>query len=128
MSAAQTIRPINQVTAVAVYVSDQEGALGFYTEVLGFELVRDEHAEGRRWVEVALPRGGTSLALVPEEWAEGEAPFDTNVVIATDDLRAACLELRRRGVDVGTGIRRDWGAPMAVFEDPDGNRFLLVER
>ena len=127
MSGTQTIRPINEISAVAVYVSDQDGALSFYTEVLGFELVRDERRGEQRWLEVALPGRAPSLALVPEQSAGEEMPLETNVVISTEDIASACEELRRRGVDVVSGIRRDWGPPMVVFEDPDGNRFFLVE-
>ena len=128
MFVTPTTRPISEISAVAVYVSDQDGALSFYTQVLGFELVRDELRGEQRWIEVALPGRAPSLALVPEESAREDMPLDTNVVISTDDIGSACEELRRRGVDVRAGIRRDWGPPMVVFEDPDGNRFLLVER
>ena len=127
MSPTQSLPPMDEIAAVAIPVSDQEGALRFYTEVLGFELVRDEYASGTRWIEVALGRG-TSLALVPDECSATFAPIDTNVVISTDDIGAACTELRRRGVDVIRGVRRDWGPTMVIFEDPDGNRFLLAER
>ena len=128
MSATQTLSPIKEIKAVAVYVSDQEGALRFFTEVLDFELTRDERCGDQRWIEVTPLAGGTALALVPVDSADGEPALDTNVVIATDDIGAACEELRRRGVDLPAGVRRDWGRPMVVFEDPDGNRFLLVER
>ena len=76
MCGTQTMRPITEITAVAVPVSDQEGALRFYTEVLGFEVVRDERSAGQRWIEVTLG-GRTTLALVPEDLEAGTAPVDT---------------------------------------------------
>lgn len=56
---------ITQVGRVMVPVSDQDAAIAFYTEILGFSLVADvAFGDGGRWVEVAPPGGGAPLALV----------------------------------------------------------------
>ena len=57
---------ISNVKTTAVYVSDQEAALRFYTETLGFE-IRNNQPMGPRgnWIEVAPPGADTLMADVP---------------------------------------------------------------
>src|SRR3954467_7807451 len=57
---------IKHVGRVMVPVADQDTAIAFYTEKLGFSLTADvPFGEGDRWVEVGLPAGGATIALVP---------------------------------------------------------------
>jgi catechol 2,3-dioxygenase-like lactoylglutathione lyase family enzyme len=57
---------ITQVGRVMVPVADQDAAIAFYTDKLGFSLAADvPFGDGERWVEVAPPDGGAALALVP---------------------------------------------------------------
>ena len=56
---------ITRVGRVIVPVMDQDEAIAFYTEKLGFSLAADTpYGEGDRWVEVAPPGGGAAIALV----------------------------------------------------------------
>ena len=59
--------PITDVRTVGVPVADQDRALAFYLEKLGFEKRLDAPVEqlGGRWIEVAPPRAATTIALVP---------------------------------------------------------------
>jgi catechol 2,3-dioxygenase-like lactoylglutathione lyase family enzyme len=129
MSEAGSTTRITQVGTVVVPVTDQDRALEFYVEKLGFETRADTgYGEGRRWVEVAPSGGGTTLSLVPPR--EGEsAGVDTNVSFATRDAEADHAELVARGVDAEEVIKMGDPVPaMFYFRDPDGNRFLIVER
>ena len=57
---------ITRIARVTVPVSDQDAGIAFYTSSLGFSLVADvPFGEGDRWVEVAPPGGGATIALVP---------------------------------------------------------------
>src|SRR3954465_135640 len=107
---------IKQVSHVNVWVHDQEEALAWYTEKLGFE-VRDDvtlpELGGFRWLTVGPP-GQTDVALalmtVPrpplfdDETAEqvrtlvGKGAAG-GLFFATDDCRATYKELRERGVE-----------------------------
>ncbi len=63
---------ITRLGTVIVPVSDQDSALEFFVETLGFETRIDgEFAEGQRWLEVAPPGADTTIALVP---AQGAGP------------------------------------------------------
>jgi catechol 2,3-dioxygenase-like lactoylglutathione lyase family enzyme len=114
---------VTHVGTVIVPVRDQERALAFYRDALGFEVRIDGmFGDGQRWLEVAPPGAETSLALVPGDAME--------VSLATGDAAADHAELRARGVDadadlieLGPGV-----PPMFTFRDPDGNRLRMVER
>jgi catechol 2,3-dioxygenase-like lactoylglutathione lyase family enzyme len=119
---------VGKVGRVAVPVTDQDGAIAFYTEKLGFSVAADIDAGGYRWVEVAPPDGGTTLAVVPPP--EGTPTgTDTGVILTTDDIDEAHSELRDRGVDVDDEVSRMGGPvpPMFWFRDPEGNKLLIVE-
>lgn len=66
MSDTQTSTNITQVGTVIVPVSDQDQAIAFYTEKLGFEKRSDvPFGNGDRWVEVAPAGADTTIAIVP---------------------------------------------------------------
>jgi catechol 2,3-dioxygenase-like lactoylglutathione lyase family enzyme len=131
VSETKTETRITQVSTVIVPVSDQDRALAFFTEKLGFETRVDvPFGDGNRWVEVA-PAGGTttvSLALPPEG---APAKMEGGCVsFETEDIDADHAELRAKGVDVDDEVSRygDPVPPMFWFSDPDGNRYLIVQR
>lgn len=121
---------VAQVETVMVPVSDQDAAIEFYVETLGFEKRADvPFGDGNRWVEVAPREGATSIALV--EPREGEpAGIETRVALGTSDIDGDHASLRERGVDVDAEVMRMGGPvpPMFFFRDPDGNRLLIVQR
>jgi catechol 2,3-dioxygenase-like lactoylglutathione lyase family enzyme len=129
MARTESKTRIRHVGTVMVPVSDQDRALEFYTDKLGFETRTDTpYGEGDRWIEVAPPGAETTVALVPPR--EGEsAGIQTRTGFATDDIDGAHAELRDKGVDVDPEVMRmgDPVPPMFFFRDPDGNNFLLVE-
>jgi len=118
---------ITQVGTIGVPVADQDRALAFYVEKLGFEKRIDfPYGKGERWVEVAPPGSATTIALVRAR--EGNpAGIDTQVRFTTRDAEADHTELRGRGVDADGEVMR-YPVPMFGFRDPDGNRFVTVER
>ena len=130
MADTQTTTRITQVGTVIVPVSDQDRAIEFYVEKLGFEKRADTaYGDGMRWVEVGLPGAETVVALVPPR--EGDKTgIDLHFGYATDDAEAAHAELRARGVDVDDEIMQmgDPVPPMFFARDQDRNNFLVVQR
>jgi len=124
-------QPIKCVATVFLPVTDQERALAFFRDQLGFDVHTDtDYGEGIRWVEVVPPGSTTVIALnAPSDWspgveAGGRAPFSFH----TDDLDAAIATLSERGVEFEDPIRMPAPAPsMAFFSDPDGNKMLLIQ-
>jgi catechol 2,3-dioxygenase-like lactoylglutathione lyase family enzyme len=123
-----------------VPVRDQDRALAFYADTLGFERGIDvKYADGERWVEVLPPGGGVALALVAER--DGSpAGVEMRIALQTDDLEADHARYRQAGVDVDPILREGdrpqrWAGallggipPMFVLRDPDGNSFVVVQR
>ena len=121
---------IGKVGRVAVPVSDQDAAIAFYTEKLGFTLDADISVDDNyRWVEVSPPGGDTALAIVPPPPnARDRIGIDTGVILTTDDIDEAHAELQTRGVDADEVSRMgDPVPPMLFFRDQDGNTLLIVE-
>ncbi len=119
---------ITGVATVAIPVSDQQRALTFYVNVLGFEKRRDApFGPGNRWIEVA-PRGAaTTIALPP--LGEVSPGVDTGIRLTTLDAEADHAFLRAQGVDVGSEVLRFGPSvpPMFTLRDPDGNKLYVVE-
>jgi catechol 2,3-dioxygenase-like lactoylglutathione lyase family enzyme len=119
---------ITQLGRVMVPVADQDTAIAFYTDKLGFEVRADTpFGDGDRWVEVAPPGGASAFALVPERenYAVGR---NLGVALESEDIDADHATLRERGVDVDAEILRMGGGPppMFWFRDQDANILLLV--
>jgi len=126
---SQTTTRISQIGRVMVPVSDQDQAIAFYRDKLGFEVRADiPFGEGDRWVEVAPPGGEAAIALVQPR-NEFQPGAMTNIALATDDVKAAQAELKDGGVDVDAEVMGGDGTvpPMFFLRDQDGNTLLLVE-
>ena len=121
---------ITQVGRIMVPVADQDAAIAFYKEALGFTLAADTpFGDGERWVEVAPPGGGTSLALVPPR-GEYQTGRMTGIALEAPDARAVHAELAAKSVDVDAEIMGGDGTvpTLFFFRDHDGNQLMIVER
>jgi catechol 2,3-dioxygenase-like lactoylglutathione lyase family enzyme len=125
----QTSTHIKEVGRVIIPVSDQDKALEFYTETLGFEKRADiPFGEDDRWLEVAPAGSGAAIAIMPPR--PGETPHNDQacIVFTTDDLDADHAALKERGVDVEEPMGGEGPVPrMFFFRDLDGNMLLEVE-
>jgi len=118
-----------RVGRIMVPVRDQDAGIDFYRRTLGFELVADvPFGEGDRWVEVAPPGGGATLALVParDQYDVGRM---TGIALDTADARAVYDDLKAKGVDVDVELMGGDGVVPVLFffRDHDGNTLMMVE-
>jgi catechol 2,3-dioxygenase-like lactoylglutathione lyase family enzyme len=126
-----------------IYVNNQDEALRFYTEKLGFEVHTDATMDGGfRWLTLQLksqpgmefvlmePKAGmmmdeetaTQLRSLVSKGVMGAGVFDT------DDVQATYEELKGRGVEfMGPPAERPYGIE-ALFKDNSGNWFSLTQR
>jgi predicted enzyme related to lactoylglutathione lyase len=118
---------ITDVHTIAVTVADQDHALAFYVDTLGFEKRLDAPiSPTMRWIEVAPAGAAASIALnTSDDPAQGAR--DTGIRFTVPDAEAEHGAMRQRGVDVGELLRWEGVPPMYTFADPDGNRFYVVE-
>ena len=127
MSENVAMTRITQVGTIGVPVNDQDRALEFYRDKLGFETRMDAtYGEGERWIEVAPPGAATTIALVRAA-ADQPTGADTGVRLSTDDAAADHEALLARGVDADAEVI-PYPVPMFIMRDPDGNRLIVVER
>jgi len=118
---------ITDVRTIGVNVTNQDDAIAFYVATLGFEKRLDAPiSPTMRWIEVAPPGATTSIALNAHEGATDVAA-DTGIRFTVPDAEAEHAAMRERGVNVGDVLRWDGVPPMYTFDDPDGNRFYVVE-
>ena len=126
-----------RIHLTSVFVDDQEKALRFYTEILGFEKMEDVPVGEHRWLTVVSPsdRGGTQLLLEPdahpatrpfkEALTNDGIPFTS---FAVDDVHTEHERLSKLGVRF-TQQPTDLGpATTAVFEDTCGNLIGIAHR
>ena len=126
MSGTEHTTRITRVGTVIVPVGDQDRALAFYVDTLGFETRLDgSFGDGQRWIEVAPAGAATTIALVPRGSVDG-----IEVSFATDDAESDHAAMTAKQVEADAELIRmgEGVPPMFTFRDPDGNRFRMVER
>ncbi len=127
--ATQAPTTLSNIGVVMFTVADQDAALSFYTEKLGFEVRGDtrygEHDE-MRWLEVAPPGSRARLALNPPMGGE---PGGGSIGVETADVLGEHARLSAiGGIDLDPEPIRIPGAPlMFMLRDPDGNHVVVVE-
>ena len=119
---------IGDVLTIGVPVSDQDRALRFYVDQLGFEMRRDVPVPqfGGRWIEVAPTGASVTIALVPAR-EDTPAGVQTGIRLKTGDAAAVHSELQARGVKVGELLRWPGVSSMFAVSDQDGNGLEIVE-
>ena len=115
------------VRTVAVPVTDQDRAVEFYVDTLGFEKRMDAPiGEGFRWIEVAPPGAGVSIALSPAS-ETSPAGVDSGIRLTCLDVDGEHDAMRQRGVDADEVLRWPDVPAMFTFRDLDGNTLYVVE-
>lgn len=125
----QTPTTVSNIGVVMFAVTDQDKALAFYTEKLGFEVRGDSHFgehDEMRWLEVAPPGSRSRLALNPPMGGE---PGGGSIGVETADVLGEHARLSAiGGIDLDPEPMRTPGAPlMFMLRDPDGNVVVVVE-
>jgi catechol 2,3-dioxygenase-like lactoylglutathione lyase family enzyme len=119
---------IRGVKFATIPVTDQERALAFYTEKLGFRLLTDQpFNETQRWIELGVSGGETRIVLF--HFDDGLQPgTKMNITFWTDDVERTIHELESKGVEFVTKPQKaDWGTA-ATFKDLDGNTFVITSK
>lgn len=128
------------INVVGLYVRDQDEALAFYVEKLGFSVHTDVRNGDYRWLTVQHPeqpsfqlglfRPGppvhdeATARTLCEVVAKGAMP---PLVLLVDDCRAAYERLNERGVEFTQEPVDRYGAVDAGFRDPSGNGWKMIE-
>ena len=117
---------IKQIKFISIPVADQNRALDFYTEKLGFTIITDQPFDDKqRWIELRVPKAETRVVLFTPEGDETRIGSFMNMSYACDDIEKTYAELTERGVKFeGPPSKEPWGN-YAIFKDTEGNRFVV---
>jgi len=119
---------IRQVKFVGLPTRDQQRALRFWTETMGFKVETDQPMGDQRWIELRIPGADTRVVLFNPKGHEDRAGSFWNGAFACEDVHATHAELSAKGVRFkGEPQKQPWGT-FAIFKDPDGNSFVLSSR
>lgn len=125
-----------KIKLTSIYVDDQEKALRFYTDVLGFTKKADFSNGPYRWLTVASPEDpdGTELQLAlndnPAAKAYQQALFQQDqraAMFYTDDVKADYERIKSRGGDFTMPPTEVTGSTIAVLKDTVGNLIQLTQ-
>jgi predicted enzyme related to lactoylglutathione lyase len=125
-----------KINLTTLYVDDQEKALRFYTDVLGFTKKADFSNKGYRWLTVASPDqpNGPELQLAlndnPPAKAFQQAIFKQGqpaVMFFTDDIKADYERIKARGVEFKMPPTATTGSTIAQLNDTVGNLVQVTQ-
>ena len=129
------------IETAGIYVRDQDEALKFYTECLGFRVHTDVRNGNYRWLTVQHPEQASfqlglftpeqptldaaTVQALREIVAKGGMP---PLVLVVDDCRAACARLRARGVEfTQEPVEQSYGTDIGL-RDPFGNAIRILQQ
>lgn len=125
-----------KIKLTSVLVADQDKALAFYTDVLGFLKKKDIPLGEYKWLTVASPEGPDDIELLLEPNANAAAKtfqramFEQGIPLtafAVDDVAREYDRLRGRGVSFSTPPTPAGPTTIAVFDDTCGNLIQIYE-
>ena len=124
---------MRKIATVALVVPDDDAGLGFHVGKLGFDFLEDVDQGTRRWVRVAPAGGGVALLLARAE-GPGQAAVIGNqcggrvfLFLETDDFARDHAAMTAAGVEFEEEPRHEFYGTVAVWRDPFGNRWDLIE-
>src|SRR6266446_6459475 len=117
---------IKQIKFVSIPVADQNRALDFYTEKLGFTIITDQpFDEKQRWIELRVPKAETRVVLFTTDEDKDRIGTFMNMSYTCEDLQKTYEELKKRGVEFENPPKKEHWGNFAIFKDSEGNRFVL---
>jgi catechol 2,3-dioxygenase-like lactoylglutathione lyase family enzyme len=117
---------IDKVSTVTIAVSDEEEALRWFTEKLGFEKRLDLSGPGLRWLTVA-PKNQKEVEFLLATWFPDHVGKNATCVVDTQDCRKTYEELKGHGVKFKQEPQERPYGTEAVFQDLCGNTYALVQ-
>jgi lactoylglutathione lyase len=117
---------IHRIATVAVYTDNQEKALKFWSEKVGFEVRRNQSmGPGGNWLELAPVGAETCLVIYPKSMMNNWKELKPSIVFECDDIQKTYDTMLSKGVEfIDEPKTMQWGT-FVQFKDPDGNQFIL---
>jgi catechol 2,3-dioxygenase-like lactoylglutathione lyase family enzyme len=119
---------IRGIKFVSVPVRDQDAALAFWTEKCGFKVATDQAFGPQRWIELIIPGADTGLVLFSMPGDEARIGTAQPMSLWCDDVFATAEGLKAKGVRFAQEPKKESWGTSAIFEDVEGNKFVLSSR
>ncbi len=125
-----------KIKLTTIYVNDQDKALRFYTEVLGFAKKADFSQGSYRWLTVTSPDDpdGTELQLELDSDPAAKAFQKSRLekgqpamMFFTDDIKGDCERIKARGGDIAMPPTEVTGSTIAKLNDTVGNLIQITQ-
>ncbi|MFJ5766996.1 VOC family protein [Lysinibacillus sp. NPDC093210] len=123
---------IQQIGQVMLYVNDQDAAVAFWTEKIGFVVVADNTEAEMRWIEIAPTKDAqTSFVLHNKEMIAKMQPelnlATPSIMFYADNITEMYQDFQTKGIKVGDLVMMPMGR-VFNFADHENNYFALVEK
>lgn len=124
---------IHKVGQIMLYVNNQDEAVNFWTEKVGFHVVAEEdNKQGMRWIEIAPTNGAeTSIILHNKEVISKMSPElnlgTPSLMFFSENLDQLYTDLTNKNVTVGEMVTMPSGK-VFNFADREGNYFAVMEK
>jgi predicted enzyme related to lactoylglutathione lyase len=120
---------IKRIKFLGIPVRDQDQALKFYTEKLGFRILTDQQfSENQRWIELSIPGADTGIVLFTPEGHQDRIGTFVNTSWEVDNVEKTFTELQNKGVEfAGPPQKQPWGT-FVIMKDSEGNQIVLSSR
>lgn len=119
---------IKRIKFLGIPVANQDRALQFYTEKLGFMIMTDQDfTEQQRWIELKIPGADTGVSLFTPDGHEGRVGTFLNTAFEIDSVDKTYRELTEKGVEfLGPPKKEEWGS-FLLMKDSEGNTICLSD-
>ena len=120
---------IKRIKFLGIPVQNQDRALAFYTEKLGFRILTDQaFSEDQRWIELSLPGAETGIVLFTPKGHEDRVGTFVNSSCEVDNIEKTYTELVEKGGEFsGPPQQQPWGK-FVMMQDSEGNQIVLSSR
>ncbi|MEW5958457.1 MAG: VOC family protein [Chloroflexota bacterium] len=120
---------ITKIATAAVYMEDQEQAIHFWVEPVGFHIHREETMRPNvKWIEVGPARAESRLVIYPKAMMKDWAEQKPSLVFECQDIQQTYQDMTRRGVQFTQEPKDMAWSWFAIFVDPEGNGYGLKQQ
>jgi predicted enzyme related to lactoylglutathione lyase len=120
---------VKRIKFLGIPVRDQERALAFYTEKLGFRVLTDQQfSEKQRWIELTIPGAETGIVLFTPDGHEDRIGTFVNTSWEVDNIEKTYAELQVKGVEFSAPPQKQHWGTCVMMKDSEGNQIVLSSR
>jgi catechol 2,3-dioxygenase-like lactoylglutathione lyase family enzyme len=120
---------IKGVKFISIPVTDQDRALSFYTDKLGFRVQTDQQFDDKqRLIELAIPGAETLVVLFTPDGHQNRIGGFSPATFFCDNVQRTYDELAAKGVTFDAPPKKQPWGHFTSFRDPDGNQFVLSSK